>query len=219
MIIAFDLDGTISDPIVGVAASINYALEKLGLSRKSQTSLETYIGPPLQEIFADLLRSSDEEQIRSAIFFFRERYSAAGYRENTLYPGLVNALDVLSAAGHTFYIATSKKESIARSVAAYFGIADYFRSILGCGLKRRKVDLLTQIQKMEKTEQLMMVGDRLHDMEAGRAAGCFCIGVLWGYGSREELVRSGADRLCRHPGELPQMIEAWNRNPSSEEAG
>lgn len=213
MIIAFDLDGTISDPIVGIAAAINYALENMGLPQKRQAALEKYIGPPLQDIFRDLLGDRDEKRIRSAILLFRERYFDTGYRENMLYPGIVDALNGLVEDGHTLYIATSKKTAIARSVASYFNISAYFRDILGCGLKRRKYELLEEIQHREKTDRLLMVGDRLHDMEAGKTTRCFCIGVLWGYGSREELLASGADKLCRHPGELRELIETLNNNP------
>ena len=109
MIIAFDLDGTLSDPIVGVAASLNYALEKLGLPAKDQTALEAYIGPPLQEIFAALLNEENEELVSSAIHFFRERYFMIGYRENVLYPGIRAMLDRLTMDGHKLYVATAKK--------------------------------------------------------------------------------------------------------------
>ena len=206
MIIAFDLDGTISDPIVGVSASINYALEKLGLPNKDQATLEAYIGPPLQEIFTDLFGEENDELIQSAIIFFRERYFSIGYRENVIYPGIKEILDWLAANGHKLYIATSKKTTIARAVADLFEITKYFEEILGCGLKRKKYELLNEIKEREDTESLVMIGDRLHDMKAGKECHCFCIGALWGYGSKEELLGSGADVICNSPNDIKEII-------------
>ena len=212
MIIAFDLDGTISDPIVGVSASINYALEKLHMAKKKQAALKAYIGPPLQEVFADLLGEENDELIQSAIMFFRERYFDIGYRENAIYPGIKELLVWLAANGHKLYITTSKKTTIARAVADLFEITKYFDEILGCGLKRKKYELLNDIKEKEDTQSLVMIGDRLHDMKAGRACHCFCIGVLWGYGSREELVGSGADVICNNPNEIKGIINKMHNH-------
>jgi phosphoglycolate phosphatase len=212
MIIAFDLDGTISDPIVGVSASINYALEKLGLPKKEQAALETYIGPPLQDIFSDLLGYENDELIHSAITFFRERYFDIGFRENVIYPGIKELLKWLTANGHKLYIATSKKTTIGKAVADLFEIAKYFDEILGCGLKRKKHQLLNYIKEKENTESLVMIGDRLHDMKAGRACHCFCIGVLWGYGSKEELIGSGANVTCNAPNDIKGIINRMHNH-------
>ena len=213
MIIAFDLDGTISDPVVGITASINYALDKLGQPARDPRDLKAYIGPRLQDIFADLLERSDRENIHSAITFYRERYFRVGYRENVIYPGIKQMLTGLVANGHTLYMATSKKTSIAKAVADFFQISKYFKNILGCGLNRRKHELLTRIKEIENTNHLVMVGDRLHDMQAGKKCNCFCVGVLWGYGSREELLDAGADKVCRNPQELKAIIDQIHRNP------
>ncbi|MDM8523874.1 HAD-IA family hydrolase [Desulfococcaceae bacterium HSG8] len=202
MIITFDLDGTISDPIVGVTKSVNYALEKLGCSPKDQAEVETLIGPPLWEIFSQLLGKDDDKLIRSGISFFRERYYRVGFMENILYPGITDLLEALVSDGHTLYIATNKKDTIAEAVADYFRISKYFKKILGCGLKRDKHELLNEIRKAEKSDRFVMIGDRLHDMKAGRSARFYCIGVLWGYGSREELSDAGADMICSTPKEL-----------------
>jgi phosphoglycolate phosphatase len=207
MIIAFDLDGTLSDPIVGVCASINYALKKMGLPEKDQETVNRYIGPPLQEIFRDLLGEGNEGLIQSAITLFRERYFAIGYKENVLYPGITEMLDRLSVDGHTLYIATAKKTTIANTVADLFDIGKYFKEILGCGLKREKHELLSEIKDRENIEHLVMIGDRMHDMKAGKKCLCFCIGVLWGYGSREELLDSGADAICHSPDDIKGLID------------
>ena len=206
MLIAFDLDGTLSDPIVGVCTSINYALIKMGLPEKDPGAMAQYIGPPLQEIFGDLLEEDNQGLIPSAITFFRERYFDVGYKENVLYPGIIDMLSRLTADGHRLYIATAKKTTIAHAVADLFDIGRYFEKILGCGLTKKKHALLNEIKTMADTEHLVMVGDRMHDMKAGKACDCFCIGVLWGYGSKTELLGSGADALCRHPGDIHEII-------------
>ena len=213
MIIAFDLDGTISDPVVGISASINYALEKLGLPPRDPQDLEAYIGPPLQDIFADLLEKKDHESIRTAIAFFRERYFRTGYRENVIYPGIKELLTGLVANGHTLYIATSKKTSIAKAVADFFEITINFKDIFGCGLNREKHEILTRIKAIEDNDRLVMVGDRFHDMRAGKKCHCFSVGVLWGYGSKDELLGSGADTVCHNPQDLKELINQMHNKP------
>lgn len=215
MIIVFDLDGTISDPIVGISASINYALEKMGYPGKEQSALGAYIGPPLQETFTDLIGRDDEEMIRNAITFFRERYFSIGYRENVIYPGIREIFERLTADGHTLYIATSKKFELAKAVTEYFGITKYFEDILGCGLKRKKSELLSEIKQKDKNAPLVMIGDRLHDMEAGKECHYYCIGVLWGYGSKEELLESGADVVCENPDEILTLINRLQNSGGS----
>ena len=214
MIIAFDLDGTLSDPVVGISASINYALKKLGLPPRDPQDLTAYIGPPLQDIFAELLGKADDAGIHSAIAFFRERYFRSGYRENVIYPGIEELLAGLAANGHTLYIATSKKTSIAKAVADFFNITPYFKDIFGCGLNLEKHELLTRIKTIEDTDRLVMVGDRLHDMRAGKKCHCFCVGVLWGYGSKEELLDAGADKICHNPQELEELINHMHNKPT-----
>ncbi len=211
MIIAFDLDGTISDPIVGITASINYALEKTGFSPRDPSDLEKYIGPPLGEIFADVYGESEDSLIQSGILSFRERYSRVGFKENVLYPGMPELLDGLSSNGRALYIATNKKPSIAKDVADYFQITKYFKGVLGCGLKREKHELLQEIREVENSDDFVMVGDRMHDMNAGSRAGFFCIGVTWGYGDEKELVDAGADKVCHTPEALGEFLNRTKR--------
>jgi len=210
MIIAFDLDGTISDPIVGVSNSLNYALKKLDYPEREPSDLKKYIGPPLKDIFADLFGDENHKFIQPAIAYFRERYFSKGYRENTLYHGVMEMLHGLTADAHKLYIATNKKTSVAKAVADMFNISGYFEEILGCGLKREKYELLNEIKDKEAAERLIMIGDRSYDMIAGKKCSCFCIGVLWGYGSREELFDSGAAAYCSRPEKIKETIENFS---------
>ncbi|WP_299489369.1 HAD hydrolase-like protein [Acaryochloris sp. IP29b_bin.137] len=199
-IIVFDLDGTLSDPAQGITASINYALENLGASSLEPHHLTQYIGPPLVETFSELLCTKDDAVIHQAIDLYRERYLANGYAENTLYPGILELLKELINQQHRLYVVTAKRTDIAQAVIDYFGLRPYFIDVLGCGLDRSKAKLLHDIQAQENTA-LWMIGDRASDMAAGRGLSR-CVGVLWGYGSAEELEQAGAEVLMHRPKEL-----------------
>lgn len=206
MVIAFDLDGTISDPIIGIAAAINHALEGMNLPGRIRPDLKSFIGPPLTDIFADLLDTDDPVRIKTAVNLFREQYMRLGYKQNTLYPGMAELLEKLSGNGHSLYIATNKKTRIAHMVADHFLITRHFKRIFGSGANRTKQDMLNEIQTLEPSSHPVMIGDRLHDIQAGKAAGFYCIGVLWGYGSRKELLAAGANALCPRPDDLETML-------------
>lgn len=217
MIFIFDLDGTISDPSEGITASLNYALENLGLPTKPPLSLTKYIGPSLLDIFSDLLATNDNELIQQGISFFRERYFEKGYKENVLYPEIESVLIKLKQ-NHIMYIATTKKPEIAEAVVQYFNISNYFKEVLGCGTQRKKVELIKEIKAKESRTDtaidIIMIGDRFIDMKAGKSMGCFCAGVLWGFGSKHELLDAGADVLLNTPEELLNLSQQKNSNIS-----
>jgi len=204
MILVFDLDGTLSDPSVGITASLNFALENLGFQTQPYENLKKFIGPSLISIFSELLDTRDEKLIWEGIAFFRKRYFDMGYKENFLYPGIFDALEQLKRIYRAMYIATTKRTDIAKSVTDYFNITSFFKEILGCGTKLEKRDLLEFIKKSENGCEMTMIGDRSIDMAAGKASGCFCVGVLWGFGSERELSGSGADVLLK---ETRQLVE------------
>ena len=207
-IIAFDLDGTLSNPAKGITSSLNFALKRLGVPEQNPDDLTRYIGPPLTNIFIELLDTTDSSAIQQAIDHYRDRYNSIGYRENVLYDGIRDVLDELVASNHKLYIATGKGPAIARAVVEYFELQHYFSDILGCGLQRKKHELLEEILENEGDRRLVMVGDRSHDTFAGKAVGARTIGVLWGYGSAEELEQSGAEVLLDSPSQLPTCLEA-----------
>jgi phosphoglycolate phosphatase len=206
-VVAFDLDGTLSNPSEGITASINYALEKVNTPRKNPIDLTHYIGPPLNEIFSELLNTKDTKVIGQAISYYRERYFSIGYRENVLYQDIEEMLEILATQGLKLYVATSKRTDIAESVVNYFGLQKYFIQVLGCGLKRKKHELLEEIIKLENNRKLLMIGDRSYDILAGKEVGAKCVGVLWGYGSAVELKKVGADILVQNTQETLDYIE------------
>lgn len=201
----FDLDGTLSDNFAGIAASICYALERLDVETPDNAVLRSCVGPPLRESFGRLLATHDAALIERALALYRERFSAAGWRENVVYDGIDEALKTLSATGVRMFICTAKPEMFACRIAAHFGFDAWIQRVYGADFAGRyddKSKLMAHLIASERVDpaRAAMIGDRGSDMRAARANGVRAIGVLWGYGSREEL--TDADTLVSTPQEL-----------------
>ena len=207
----FDLDGTLTDPQAGITRCIIYALEKLQVKAPSQADLVKYIGPPLPECFSQLLHTEEPDQIEGAIAIFRERFSTIGLFENELYEGIHEMLTAFCNQGKRLYIATSKPEVYAQQILDHFNLSQYFQAIHGStldGRRRHKADIINQALSMNDipAPKAMMIGDRKHDVLGAAQHSLPCIGVLWGYGSRAELVEAGAKALCSTPIQLNTLI-------------
>jgi phosphoglycolate phosphatase len=202
----FDLDGTLSDPRDGIIRSIGYALDRLGVAVPPAAQLEQFIGPPLREAFASLL--GGPEHVEDAITLYRERYGTKGAYENELYPGIADVLGTLAGDGLPLYVATSKPHVYARAIVEHFGISACFRQVYGCewnGDRSNKAELLAHLlteEGLEPSPEVVMIGDRHHDIRAARAHGLTAVGVTWGFGSEHELREAGADRICTAVGDL-----------------
>lgn len=201
----FDLDGTLTDNYTGIAASIRHALALLAAPDPTDADLRTCVGPPLRGSFARLLATVDEARIEQAVAHYRERFADVGWKENVAYPGIAEALATLAAGGTTMYVCTAKPETFARRIVEHFGFAPYFRAVYGADFAGRFDDKATLMAHLIATEGVspatsIMIGDRHHDIVAARANGVGAVGVLWGYGSREEL--AGADALLETPENL-----------------
>ena len=193
----FDLDGTLSDNFAGIAASICHALERLDVAAPDAAVLRSCVGPPLRESFARLLATNDHALIERAIALYRERFSALGWRENVVYDGIDDALRALSATGARMFICTAKPETFARRIAEHFGFDAWIERVYGAdfaGHYDDKARLMAHLLATERVDpaQAAMIGDRGNDIRAARANGVRAIGVLWGYGSREELADADA---------------------------
>jgi len=207
MDLIFDLDGTISDPLEGIAKSVNYSLEALSQPPRPIEELAGYIGPHLDVIFRALIPNCDDETINQAIVKYRERYRKIGYQENELYPEIIATLDTLRDSGHRLHICTAKREDVAVSVIEYFGIRDRFSSINGCDIGREKDELLALMLASDIVSPVAcMIGDRAIDILAGAANEMITIGVTYGYGSREELTGAKADVIVDHHDEIASRI-------------
>lgn len=199
--IFFDLDGTLTDPGVGITNSVAYALERYGIRVPDRQALYPFIGPPLVESFRRFYGFSPADA-RAAVDVYREYYADRGIFENRVYPGIPALLERLRSAGRTLVMATSKPEPFALRIAEHFGLAKHFFCIAGATMDE------TRAHKWEVIEyalsrcgapdpaRVLMVGDREHDVLGAQRCGLACLGVLYGYGSREELQRAGAVALA-----------------------
>jgi len=206
-VLVFDLDGTISDPAEGLTAALNHGLQACGEPPRDPGSLERFIGPSLDHIYLELLGDPAPDHIQTAIAAYRDVYYRDGYRKNRLYDGIVDALDRLSGNGFSLYVATAKRQDIAHRVIEHFNLTEHFEDVLGCGLRRKKHELLQEIRAAEPDRRMVMIGDRAGDMEAARLAGAEAVGVLWGYGDEAELIGAGAGKLLGSPSELPVAFD------------
>ncbi|WP_148266169.1 HAD hydrolase-like protein [Pseudovibrio sp. FO-BEG1] len=203
----FDLDGTLTDPFVGIVTSVQYALEKLGRDVPPAEDLAFIIGPPLTETFRQLLNTEDEELILECIRLYRERFTTVGLYENERYEGIIELLQAAKDRGDRLFVCTSKPWVYAEKIIAHFEMDGLFEKTYGCELdmtRGNKVDLLAYLLEQESLDasHCIMIGDRKHDIIAAKENGVQSIGVLWGYGSEEEMADCGADTVVSSREEL-----------------
>lgn len=205
--ILFDLDGTLTDPAEGITNSVAYALERFGITVSDKTTLYPFIGPPLVTSFCERYGFSSQDSLR-AVEYYREYFRAEGIFQNRVYDGIPQMLGQLQTAGKRIVLATSKPEEFARQILDHFALTPYFHTVAGATMDGRiseKVDVVRYA--LEKANipdkaQTVMVGDRLHDMNGARQNGLDAVGVLYGYGTKEELTQSGATFLAATPAEI-----------------
>ena len=209
--ILFDLDGTLTDPAEGITNSVAYALRRYGIEVEDTSELNCFIGPPLTDSFERFYGFSHEKAVE-AVEVYREYFRPTGIFENKVYDGIPELLSRLKAEGKKVIMATSKPEVFARRIAEHFSFDGYFDLIAGStldGSRVKKHDVIENaIERFEIADrsQCVMIGDRLHDIEGAKASSIKSIGVLWGYGSREELEGCGADYICESVDALFDLI-------------
>ena len=206
-----DLDGTLTDNFKGIARSIRHALAALGAPEPGASELLRCVGPPLRASFARLLATDDTSLVERAIVHYREQYVVAGWQENTVYAGVEPALAALAARGEILYLCTSKPLPYAEKIVAHFGLLPYLAGVHGTDLAGTLDDKAVLVAHLVASEGLdpsgcVMIGDREHDIRAAHANRMRAIGVLWGYGSRDELV--DADALAGSPQALAPALDA-----------
>lgn len=198
--ILFDLDGTLTESAPGIINSIRYTLDKLGLRPMTDEELKRFVGPPLIESFTRYCGLSHEEAAH-AVDVYREYFSEKGLFENAVYPGIPECLGALKSAGKKLAVATSKPQVFCERIIKHFGIDGYFDAVVGIPLDREdmtKAEVIKSAMELlgAVPEETVMVGDRDYDVLGARENGIPCIGVLYGYGSREELSAAGAVGIC-----------------------
>ncbi len=198
-IIAFDLDGTLTNPERGLVASFVYALGKMGVDYGEKAELKRFIGPPIYEEWQRCFGFTPEESTK-ALLIFREYYSVYGWWDNEIYPGVKEMLEKLKCAGKKIILATSKPEIFAKKILELFDISKYFDFIGGAATDKtrdKKSEVLEySLQSIgaKDLSQAILVGDRIYDAEGAKICGIDSLGVLYGHGSEEE-VRSGGFTL------------------------
>lgn len=208
--ILFDLDGTLTDPMVGITSSVKYALEKFDIHVDSLEELTPFIGPPLIDSFMKYY-GMDKEQAKLGVKYYREYFSPTGLYQNEIYPDTEKMLKTLTEAGFEVVLATSKPTVFAKRILEYFNIDRYFSFISGAELTEKRNQKWEVIQYALdqlsiKPSEAIMVGDRLHDMQGAKTCLVQAVGVTYGYGSREELRNAGADQIFDTINELTDYI-------------
>jgi phosphoglycolate phosphatase len=211
MDIFFDLDGTLTDPKPGITRSIQYALQKLDLPVPLEDELTWCIGPPLRTSFVTML--GGEARADLAVTLYRERFGDVGLYENSVYPDIEHILAALKQSHGRLFVATSKAHVFADRIIDHFRLRDYFEHVFGAeldGTRADKSDLLAHALEKSgaKPEQALMIGDRSHDIIGAKKNGMAAVGVLYGYGSRDELIGAGASHVCATPRAVLDHISA-----------
>lgn len=216
-VIFLDLDGTLTDSRPGILGSYHATLRALGHEPDPAKDLTFVIGPPVEDSMARILieygDDAGEARVAEAAALFRAHYGANGLFDNRVYDGIPDALDRLRAAGAELVVATAKRTGFAVRILNHFGLSPRMRAIYGSepgGALDEKAELIRYVLKHEGIDpsRAVMVGDRRYDMTGSHANGLRAVGVLWGYGTRDELEQAGADQLAAHPDELPEMVLA-----------
>ena len=212
--ILFDLDGTISDPKVGICTSVQTALRKYGIDVPDINTLTPFIGPPLRDSFRDFYHIKPED-MEDCIAAYRARFSTVGLFENDLYDGIPELLKTLKENGRKLALASSKPRVFVKKILDYFEISDYFDVIMGSeldGTRENKSEIIAECLRLLELDpagdlsDCVMVGDRKYDVEAAIAAHLPAIAVSYGYGSKEELTAVGARIIAESVGDLGKIL-------------
>lgn len=207
-LVMFDLDGTISDPLVGIGRSINYALTHFGHPPLELSELARYVGPPLDESFKAITGSTSEAEIHGLVAKYRERYAQIGYSENVLYAGVPEALARIYERGRPLGLCTSKRVDFAERILEMFGLRQYFRFVNGGDIGVQKWQQIAELKSRGLvTDGSVMVGDRAVDVIAAHRNGLSACGVLWGHGSRAELAGENPRYLFDSPDALAGLAD------------
>jgi phosphoglycolate phosphatase len=210
-VVLFDLDGTLTESGPGIMNSLAYALDAIGRPPLRAAELRRFVGPPLHDSFRDVA-GLDDAMTHDAMVAYRRYFVALGMYENSVYPGIVDLLRALRDAGRRLGVATSKPIPYALPIIEHFELRPYFEVVCGpaldgVGAEKAEVvaDALASLG-VGASSDVVLVGDRSHDVVGARENGIACIGVLWGYGTRDELTAAGADAIAADVDELAALL-------------
>lgn len=207
----FDLDGTLTDPKEGITKSVQYALRHFRIETENLDELCCFIGPPLKDSFMEYYGFS-EEQAGKAIDVYREYFSGKGLYENKAYEGVAEVLQSFLNAGKKLYVASSKPEVFVRMILKHFELDSYFTFMGGADMgetRVKKADVIRYVLEecgIRDLDKTVMIGDRKHDVLGAKETGIASVGVLYGYGSEQELKAAGADALAETIFDLQNLL-------------
>lgn len=210
-VVLFDLDGTLTDPKIGITTSVQYALGRMGIVEENLDKLTPFIGPPLAGSFKEFYNMTDDEA-QQAIVYYRERFSTVGLYENIVYEGMRDLLEELQTQGKTMFVATSKPTVFSIKILEHFGLLHFFKAVIGSELDGTRVEkshviefVLSKIDDYDAST-IVMVGDRKYDVLGAQENGLAVIGVSYGYGSYEELQEAKANYIVSSVTELREFL-------------
>ena len=208
--ILFDLDGTLTDSFEGIANSALYALHEMGVTKYNKSNLNFFIGPPLYDSFG-MIFDGDKQKVDRAITLYREYFADRGWKENSVYDGVPQMLQRLVDCGKTLLVATSKPELFARRIVEHFDLNKYFTFVAGASMddsrtkKAKVIEYAIANTGIDKADTIM-IGDRNHDILGAKQCGLKSMGVLYGYGDRQEHTDAGADYIAETPQDVVRII-------------
>lgn len=210
--ILFDLDGTLTESGEGIIKSVQHALEIVGRPEPDAQKLRFFIGPPLAESFMRHL-GCDSEFAQKCVAYYRERFSVTGIFENALYPGVYEMLETLKQKGLVLAVASSKPEHFVEQVLEHFQVRQFFDEAIGSTLDEKRIkkadvieEALERMQMKGHRAEVLMVGDKEHDVLGARQAGLSCVAVSYGYGTMEELEEAAPLAIVSSVAELTELI-------------
>lgn len=205
----FDLDGTLTDSTEGIIKCLVNAITQMGFAVPEDSN--KFLGPPIRQSFAEFC-GMNEEQVNQAVKIFRERYSTVGLFENRVYEGVSEMLDRLKKGGKRLMVATSKPQVYAIRIFDRFGLSQFFEFVGGAELdgsrdyKDEVIEYVLAQRGITDRSKVLMIGDRRQDVFGAHKTGIKCMGILWGFGSIEELKDAGADFIAETPDEATDML-------------
>ncbi|SEP05958.1 phosphoglycolate phosphatase [Luteibacter sp. UNC138MFCol5.1] len=213
MLVLFDLDGTLIDSALGIFAGVRHSLAAVGAEAPDDAALRSWIGPPLRVSYRDIL-GDDSERIEAAVAAYSERFRDVGWSEHTVYDGIADMIASLVDGGHRLAVVTSKTRSHAEPIIAHLPFGKAFERVYAPGPETAHSEKATMIATAladfgASPEDTLMIGDRLYDIEGAVANGVRGVGVLWGFGDREELETAGAWKVVEAPAEVALLADSF----------
>ena len=210
-VVLFDLDGTLTDPGLGITKSVEYALNHYGITVKDRRELEHFIGPPLIDSFMGSYGFS-KEQATEAVEVYREYFSVTGLFENEVYPHIPELLNALKKAGKILLVASSKPEVFVLRILEHFDLLRFFDGVGGAAMdesRTNKADVVEYIlgkAGVTDRSRCILVGDRKFDVNGAHEAGMDALAVTYGYGSPEELTAAQPEHIAHTPKEIERIL-------------